>query len=163
MPSPMPLEAPVTMAIRSLLVFRLMEFVSGELVSIVARLMRGPVPSHSTAHFLDSASYSRAAECRQLTIQRRRLGIAQRSEARSHVLRQEFWLLPGREVPAFVVLVVVDKPGIRLLRPSPRGWIQLVRKHAHGNGDGNALDTEKVKLVLPVETLPIETGRGNRG
>ncbi len=46
---------------------------------------------------------------------------------------------------------------IRLLRPAPRGLIELVRKCAHSNRDGNAFDTEKAELVLPVKTGP-----GNR-
>jgi hypothetical protein len=55
-------------------------------------------------------------------------------------------------VPAFIELVVMDEFGIRPLGPTPRGLIELVRKGAHGNRDGNALDTEKAELVLPVET-----------
>ena len=60
-------------------------------------------------------------------------------------------------MPAFVELVVVDQFGIRPLCPTPRSWIQLVRKLAHGNGDRHAFDIEKRELVVPVET-----GRGNR-
>jgi hypothetical protein len=60
-------------------------------------------------------------------------------------------------VPALVELIVMDEFGIRPLRPTPRGLIELVRKCAHGSRDGNAFDTEKAELVLPVETGP-----GNR-
>src|SRR5262249_19594211 len=54
-------------------------------------------------------------------------------------------------------LVVVNELRIGLLGPAPRSWIQLVRKRAHGNGDGHAFDSEEAELVLPVETA-----RGNR-
>jgi hypothetical protein len=40
---------------------------------------------------------------------------------------------------------------ISTLAPTPRRWIQLVRKDTHGNGDGDAFDAEEGKLVLPVE------------
>ena len=61
-----------------------------------------------------------------------------------HVFRQGFWLFPGREVPAFVVLVVVPEFGIHPLGPAPRCWIEFVREDAHGNRGG---DTFGVKLV----------------
>ena len=91
-----------------------------------------------------------------------------RDEARKHTLRRYFRsdlkpartssekslrLFPGREVPAFVELVVVDELRIRLLCPAPRGWIEFVREDAHGNRDGDALDSEERRLlVLPIET-----------
>jgi hypothetical protein len=53
-------------------------------------------------------------------------------------------LFPGRKVPAFVELVVVDEFGIRPLGPTPRGLIELVRKGAHGYRNGNLLRGEKV-------------------
>src|SRR5688500_17953302 len=59
-------------------------------------------------------------------------------------------------MPAFVELVVMDELGIRPLGPAPRAWIELVRKGAHGNRDGDVLDVEKAELVLPVDA-----GRGN--
>ena len=55
---------------------------------------------------------------------------------------EELRLFPGREVPAFVELVVVDEFGIRPLRPAPRGWIEFVREDAHGNRDGDAFGIE---------------------
>ncbi len=60
-------------------------------------------------------------------------------------------------MPAFLNLVVMDKFRIRLLCPTPRSWIQLIRKDAHGNRDGDPFDTEKADL-----SLPIETGARNR-
>src|SRR5215469_13932638 len=61
-------------------------------------------------------------------------------------------------MPALVELVVVDEIGVRLLCPTPRGLILLVRKHAHRNGDGDALCGEEGELVLRVDT-----SRRNRG
>src|SRR5260370_30311070 len=49
----------------------------------------------------------------------------------------------------------MDQLGIRPLCPAPRGWIELVRKDAHGNrdGDADARDSEERRqLVLPIET-----------
>ena len=49
----------------------------------------------------------------------------------------------------------MDEFGIRPLRPAPRGWIELVRKDAHGDRDGDAFDVEeRIALVLPIETSP---------
>ena len=84
---------------------------------------------------------------------------AQRSEARAHFLGQELRLLPGGEVSALGQLVVVDQLGIRPLRPTPRGWIELVREDAHGNRDATTPLT--LKNALP-PVLPVETGAGDR-
>jgi hypothetical protein len=43
-------------------------------------------------------------------------------------------------VAAFVELVVMDEFGIRPLRLTPRGWIELVRKD--GNRDGDVFGIE---------------------
>src|SRR5207237_5809386 len=51
----------------------------------------------------------------------------------------------------------MDQFGIRPLRPTARAEIDLVRKGAYGNRDGNAFDTEKREFVFPVEA-----GSGNR-
>ena len=56
---------------------------------------------------------------------------------------EELRLLPGREVAAFVELVVVDQLRIRLLRPAPRRRIDLVGKGAHGDRDLDAPDVEE--------------------
>jgi hypothetical protein len=55
-------------------------------------------------------------------------------------------------MPAFGQLVVIDELGIRPLCPTPRSLIELVRKSAHGNRDGNPLRGEKVELVFPIQT-----------
>src|SRR5580765_2872705 len=60
-------------------------------------------------------------------------------------------------MPTFVELVVVDQFGIRPLRPTARAQIDLVRKGAYGNRDGNAFDTE-----IPEFAFPVEAGSGNR-
>src|SRR6202023_3069390 len=52
---------------------------------------------------------------------------------------------------AFIELVVMDQFGERSLRPTARAKIDLVRKAAHGNRDGDALNTEIPELVFPVE------------
>ena len=52
---------------------------------------------------------------------------------------------------ALLESVLVDELWIRRLAPSPRSWIQLVRKDTHGNGDGDAFDAEEGKLVLSAE------------
>src|SRR5205814_10249951 len=86
-----------------------------------------------------------------LTTQRRSFGVAQRFESRPKLGDEEFRLLPRREVAAFAELVVVDQFGIRPLRPTPRAQIDLVRKGAYGNRDGNAFDTEIREFAFPVE------------
>ena len=53
---------------------------------------------------------------------------------------------------ALVEFVVVDKIGISPLRSTPRAQIDLVRKDANGNRDGDAFDTEIGERVFPVET-----------
>src|SRR5688500_9583024 len=82
--------------------------------------------------------------------------LAKRPEPGANLFDKQLWLLPRSEVPAPVEPVEMDELGIRLLGPAPRGWIELVRKDAHGNRDGDVLDVEKAELVLPVEA-----GRGN--
>src|SRR5262245_65302129 len=68
-------------------------------------------------------------------------------------------LLPRREVAAFVELVVMDQLGIRLFRPTPRCWIELVREDTHGYRDGDAFGIEIPELA-PI--LPIEPGTRER-
>jgi hypothetical protein len=54
----------------------------------------------------------------------------------------ELGLFPGRKVPAFVKLVIVDEFGIRPLCPASRDLIDLVREDAHGNRDRDIFDVE---------------------
>src|SRR5580704_6516111 len=68
--------------------------------------------------------------------------FAERSEARVKLFGKEHRLFPGGKMPASLEFVVIDEFRIRPFRPTPRGWIQLVRKHAHGNGDGDAFGIE---------------------
>src|SRR6202023_347197 len=77
--------------------------------------------------------------------------------ARAHLFGKELRLFPGSKVPAFVELIVVDQFWIRPLRPTARAQIDLVRKGAYGNRDGNAFDTEIREFAFPVES-----GTGNR-
>jgi len=53
------------------------------------------------------------------------------------------WLFPGRKVPAFVDLVVMDQLGIRPLGPAPWSRIELVGEDAHGRRDHDAFDGEE--------------------
>ena len=52
-------------------------------------------------------------------------------------------MFPGRKVPAFARSVVMDEFGIRALRPTLRGLVEFVGKHADGRRDGDAFDPEK--------------------
>src|SRR5262245_52112759 len=64
------------------------------------------------------------------------------SEARANLFAEQLRLLPGGKVSALGQLVVVNEPGIRAFRPTPRGWKEFVREDAHGHWDGNAFDVE---------------------
>src|SRR6266446_9791597 len=84
--------------------------------------------------------------------------LAQRPETRANLLREDFRLFPGRKVPAFLNLVVVDQFGKCPLCPTPRGRIEFVRKDAHGNGDGDTFGIE-----IPFAPIfPVETGARKR-
>ena len=69
-------------------------------------------------------------------------------------------------MPAFVELVVVDEFRKRLLCPTLRALIELVRKGAYGNRDADALgtadslDTEIRQLIFPIKT---GSGKGRVG
>src|SRR5436305_14831801 len=60
---------------------------------------------------------------------------AQRPERCSDVFGEQLRLLPGREVSAPVVPVVVDEVGVGPLGPAPRGPIELVGEGAHADRD----------------------------
>ena len=64
-------------------------------------------------------------------------------------------MFPRSKVSTFVELVVVDQFGIRPLCPTARAQIDLVRKGAYGNRDGDAFDIEIPEFA---EILPIEAG-----
>src|SRR5215216_654802 len=83
------------------------------------------------------------------------LDLPQRLEPYAHLIHQKLRLFPRRKVPALVELVVMDELGIRPLRPTPRRMVDLVRKNAYRNRDGDVLGA-KVSLREP---LPIETSR----
>src|SRR4051812_35305736 len=59
-----------------------------------------------------------------------------RNAARSHLVREEVRLLPGREVVALVDLVEVDEVGVGRLRPAPRRLIELSRRRGRFRGGG---------------------------
>src|SRR4030088_625885 len=58
--------------------------------------------------------------------------LSQRFERCAHLGTEDRRLFPGGEMTAFVELVVVDELGIRPLRPTARGRIDLVGAGAHG-------------------------------
>src|SRR5262249_16364799 len=57
---------------------------------------------------------------------------AQRSECRSHLLREQLRLLPGGEVPAPVDLVEVAQVGVDPLRPAAWRPVDLAGEHREG-------------------------------
>src|SRR3954451_20350125 len=77
---------------------------------------------------------------------------AQRLEGGPELLDEELRLLPSREVPAFVEPVVVNQLWERFFCPTPRSCIDLIRKDAHGNRDGDAFRGEEGELVFPIQT-----------
>jgi hypothetical protein len=77
--------------------------------------------------------------------------FAEWAEPGADLLCEELRLLPGRKVPAFVDLVVVDELGIRLFCPTPRGRADVVRKDAHRHRNGDLFRGEEGQLVLPIE------------
>src|SRR5215217_8801698 len=77
--------------------------------------------------------------------------LAKRPEARADLFREQLRLLPGRKVPAPVVLVVVDEVGVRLLGPAPRNPVELVGEGAHADRDRDALGGEEATLERPIE------------
>src|SRR5271163_2260109 len=78
--------------------------------------------------------------------------LTQRPERSSQLRAEKHRLFPGREVAAPVELVVIDEFWIRPFRPAPRGRVDLVRKDAHGNGNGDVFDVEEGQLVFPIQT-----------
>src|SRR5437588_4773846 len=81
---------------------------------------------------------------------------AQRPQSDAQLFHDELRLLPRREMPAIVELVVVNEFGIGTLCPTTRSCVEFVREGAYGNRDGDAFNSEKRELVLPVEST-----RGN--
>src|SRR3954451_15579584 len=79
-----------------------------------------------------------------------------RPEGRPDFFGEDLRLLPGGEVAAFVDFVEVDELWIRLLRPAPWSWIELVGEDGHADWDLDALDVEEGQMALPVEA-----GRGD--
>src|ERR1700754_3440488 len=68
---------------------------------------------------------------------RRTQRLAKRPERGAELLGEDLRLLPGREVAAFVDLVVVDEIRIGPLGPAPRRLVQLARKDGHRGRDGD--------------------------
>src|SRR5712671_7983407 len=77
---------------------------------------------------------------------------AKAPESGSELGAEQFGLFPRGEVPALVEFVEIDEFGIRPLCPTTRSRVELVRKDAHRNGDGNAFNIEIPEFVLPIES-----------
>src|SRR5690349_14609162 len=88
--------------------------------------------------------------------------LAQWPEALAKIFGQELWLLPCREVSAFVVVAVEDHLGIRALRPAARRRINLVGKDGDDNGNRYASCIEEATLGGQLSRVPVETPRGDR-
>ncbi len=58
------------------------------------------------------------------------ISSAKRLASRAQLHREELRLLPRREVPAFVDLIVVDEFGIRPFGPAPRSLVLLAGNFA---------------------------------
>jgi hypothetical protein len=66
-------------------------------------------------------------------------------------------LFPHREVAAFVDLVVINEFEIRPLCPTPRGLIELVRKGAHRDWDGDVFRGKAAALGFDGCALALAT------
>src|SRR5215472_11912391 len=87
--------------------------------------------------------------------------FAQRLERGAHLRNEGCRLFPGREVATLGKVVVVDQLGIRLLRPTARRRIDLVRERAHSHRD---LDAPHVKEAARrrVHIVPVKPRRRDR-
>src|SRR5262245_30410966 len=77
--------------------------------------------------------------------------LAQRLKRRADFLVKELRLFPGCKVPTLVKAVVVNQVGISFLSPTPWGLVELIRKGAHGNRDGDSFRGEKGQLAFPIQ------------
>src|SRR5947208_15366548 len=77
---------------------------------------------------------------------------AQWSEAGANLFYKELRLFPGCIVPAFIERIEIDKLVIGPLCPTPRRFIVLAGKHAHGSRDGNVGSVVKSDLIFPIQT-----------
>src|ERR1700722_55441 len=87
--------------------------------------------------------------------------MTKRFEGGAKFLTEEFRLFPGREVAAFVELVVMDQVGIGPLCPTPRSLVELVWEDTYGRRNGDAFDSKEGNLVF--ECPPIEARAADRG
>src|SRR5262249_1802004 len=84
--------------------------------------------------------------------------LAQGFERGAHLGDEERGLLPRREVSTLGQLVVVDELRVRLLRPTARCLIELVREGAHGDRDLDAPRVEETSSRM-VRVIPVEARR----
>ena len=64
-------------------------------------------------------------------------------------------MFPGRIVPAFVDIVVIDEFVIRPLCPAPRRLIVLAGKDAYGSRDRDVGGVVNADLVFPIEATAV--------
>src|ERR1043166_6734924 len=83
-------------------------------------------------------------------------GLPQRSERRAQIGHEKLRLLPGREVAAFVVLVVENEFGIRFLSPTLWRLVDLFGESAHGDRDLDAPHIEEAARRKIMRGVPVE-------
>jgi hypothetical protein len=64
--------------------------------------------------------------------------MTKRFEGGAKFLTEEFRLFPGREVTAFVELVLVNQVGICPLGPTPRSLVQFVWEDTYGSRNASS-------------------------
>src|ERR1043166_9092710 len=89
--------------------------------------------------------------------------LPQRLERRAQITHEKLWLLPGREVCAFVVLVVKDEFRIRLFSPTLWRLVDFFRESAYGDRNLDAPHIEEAAGRKIMSRVPVETRRRDRG
>src|SRR5262245_23152261 len=89
-------------------------------------------------------------------------GLAQRSEGGAELFREQFWLLPSREMSAFLDLVPVDELLEGLLSPAARSAVDLPGKDCHRNR--HLRDLHRVERPAPsLRGVPVGPRRRSAG
>ena len=78
--------------------------------------------------------------------------LAEALEPRAKPFGEKLRVFKGREMAAFLNLIVVDQVGVGLFRPLSRSPIHLVRERTHSRRDSYAPGAEIAQLVFPIET-----------
>lgn len=83
-------------------------------------------------------------------------------ETRYGLLQRTLRLMPGREVPAFRQLVVMNQVGMGFLGPGARRRIQLVGEDTDANREGDALRRKVSQAIGQEGEFAIATNQGWR-